>query len=104
MVQQDEALQDFNAATTGAGKGKKGGNGYGECWHCGEWGHPRRECSHFNGPSKGKGSLGALKGDKRGGKGRRQTGQRWKRERHRKVGGKATIISIDRQEKGLERD
>ena len=62
VVQHDQPQQDLNAATNGAGKGKKGGNGYGECWHCGEWGHPRRECPHLNDPSKGKDSLGALKG------------------------------------------
>ena len=49
---------DVNAATKGAGKGKKGGKGYGECWHCGEWGHPRRECPHLNDLGKGMGSRG----------------------------------------------
>lgn len=49
--------------------------GYGECWHCGEWGRPRRGCPHLNDPAKGKGSFDALKGGKgngnncKGGKG-----------------------------------
>ena len=36
------------------------GNGYGQCWHCGQHGHPRRECPErfkFQG-----GSVAALKG------------------------------------------
>ena len=59
---------ELNAATKGKGQGKKGGKGYGECWHCGEWGHPRRECPHLNDPSKAKGALSALKGVKGKGK------------------------------------
>ena len=55
---------ELNAATKGKGKGKKNAKGYGECWHCGEWGHPRRECPHSNDPAKGQGSLSALKGAK----------------------------------------
>ena len=43
------------------GKGK--GKGYGECWHCGEWGHPRRECPVL---LKEKGTLAALKGKGKG--------------------------------------
>ena len=23
------------------------GKGYGQCWECGEWGHPRRECEVY---------------------------------------------------------
>lgn len=34
---------DLDAAKGGnSGNGK--GTGYGQCWHCGQWGHPRREC------------------------------------------------------------
>ena len=64
---------DVNAATKVNGKDKKGSKGYGECWHCGEWGHPRGECPHLNDPSKGEGSLGALKGGK--GKGGKRKGK-----------------------------
>lgn len=76
---------DVNVASKGNGKGKKGSKGYGECWHCGEWGHPRRECPHLNDPSKAKGSLGALTGWqkqrwKRKGQRCKGKGQRWKRE------------------------
>ena len=38
---------DVNAATKGNGKDKKGAKGYGECWHCGQQGHPRRECPEW---------------------------------------------------------
>ena len=55
---------DVNPSSKGSGKGKKGSNGYGECWHCGEWGHPRRECPHLNDPAKTKASIGVLKGSK----------------------------------------
>ena len=34
---------DLNAVK-GDKKGKGKGKGYGECWHCGQWGHPRRDC------------------------------------------------------------
>ena len=67
---------DLYAAYKGPGKGKKGAKGYGECWHCGEWGHPRRECPHLNDPTNGKGALAALKGGKQGGgKGRGRFGK-----------------------------
>ena len=69
---------DVNATTKGNGKGKKGAKGYGECWHCGEWGHPRRECPHINDPAKGKGSLAALKGKQGGGKAKGKHGKGWK--------------------------
>ena len=62
---------ELYAATKGKGKGKKGAKGYGECWHCGEWGHPRRECPHLNDLGKAKGSFDALKG----GKGKGKTGK-----------------------------
>ena len=55
---------DLNAVK-GDNKGKGKGKGYGECWHCGQWGHPRRECPEllkengimaaFKGRGKGKG-------------------------------------------------
>ena len=67
---------DSHAAPKG-GKGSKGigkGKGYGECWHCGGWGHPRRECAKC---LESKGSLGALKGGKIGkGKGKKGKGNK----------------------------
>ena len=66
---------DLHATTKGVGKGEKGGKGYGECWHCGEWGHPRRECPHVNEPGKAKGALGAFNGGKKGGKGKGKHGK-----------------------------
>ena len=58
---------DLDATTKGSGKNKKGGKDYEECWHFGEWGHPRRECLHRNDPAKGKGTVAAFKGGKHGG-------------------------------------
>ena len=77
-------------AIKGNKKDKGKGKGYGQCWHCGEMGHPRRECpewlklqggnvavlkgAYWNGykgkGKKGKGKKGARK-DKR-------LGKRWK--------------------------
>ena len=37
--------EDFNVFSKG--NEGKGGKGYGQCWECGEWGHPRRECLKF---------------------------------------------------------
>ena len=38
----------LNAETKGNKKGDGStGKGYGQCWECGEWGHPRRECEVF---------------------------------------------------------
>ena len=80
-----ESVQDHNMnwdlhATTKGGKGNGEGNGkgkgYGECWHCGEWGHPRRECPQLQGKDASKGSFSALKGHKGGGgKGKHKTGK-----------------------------
>ena len=57
----------INAATKGKQKadGTKG-KGYGQCWECGEWGHPRRECEVYL-KRMGKGnkvdeSIAAIKG------------------------------------------
>ena len=36
-----------NAATTVGEKGHNGRKGYGQCWECGERGHPRREREVF---------------------------------------------------------
>ena len=59
---------DLNALK-GSKKGKGKGNGYGECWHCGQWGHPRRECPEL---FKEKGIVAALKGKGKGtGKGQK---------------------------------
>ena len=46
------------------GKGKDGkdkNKGYGKCWHCGEWGHPRRECPEYI-KLQSKGDVSAFKG------------------------------------------
>ena len=53
---------DLNAAK-GDKKGKGKGKGYGECWHCGQWGHPRRECPEL---LKEKGDIAVLKGKGKG--------------------------------------
>lgn len=43
--ERPEDGKDVCAATKGKGKGKGiGKSGYGQCWHCGKHGHPRREC------------------------------------------------------------
>lgn len=54
--------------------GNKGGRmkGYGQCWHCGGWGHPRRECPQLAGAYKG--SVNASKGKGKGFKGGKGTG------------------------------
>ena len=66
----DESL---NAATKGGKKGDIGRKGYGQCWECGEWGHPRRECPAFlkimNKGSNNDGHVAALKGAGKYGKG-----------------------------------
>lgn len=60
-----EGSREFDATYNGSSKGKEGSKGCGECWHCGGWGHPRRECHQLQGKS-----IGALKGGKQaGGKG-----------------------------------
>ena len=57
---------DFNAMPKG---GKKGTcKGYGARWHCGEWGHPHRECPQLIANQQG-GTLSALKGKRNGFKG-----------------------------------
>ena len=71
-------------ATTNGGKGNgKGtgkGKGYGECWHCGEWGHPRRERPELHGKDASNGFISALKGSKGyGGKGKGKKGKGGKR-------------------------
>ena len=53
----------------GSKKDKGKGKGYGECRHCGQWGHPRRECPEF---LKEKGVVAAPKGKGKGqGKGQK---------------------------------
>ena len=55
---------DLYATTKGAkgnGKGLGKGKGYGECWHCGEWGHPRRECPLLHGQQGPNGVTGSVK-------------------------------------------
>ena len=57
--------EDFNAVKGGK-KGKS--KGYGACWHCGEWGHPRRGCPQLRGAQKG--TVNAVKGKRKGFKGK----------------------------------
>ena len=62
----------INAATKGGKKNEKGQQkGYGQCWECGEYGHPRRECRvYFERMGKGtQQDLSALKGAGKYGKG-----------------------------------
>ena len=35
-------------ASKGSKKGKGNGKGYGECWHCGQWGHLGRKCQNYS--------------------------------------------------------
>ena len=63
---QDPENADVNVVK-GDKKGGKG-KGYGACWHCGVWGHPRRECLELVG--KGKGDVNAFKGKGKGYKGK----------------------------------
>ena len=72
----DWDLYAITKGSKGSGNGSGKGKGYGECWHCGEWGHPRRECPQLHGQQGQKGSLAALKGYKGGGgKGRGKKGK-----------------------------
>ena len=52
-IKQYNASQPWNSGC----KGK----GYAKCWHCGGWGHPRRECKAWL-ELQSKGGVGALKG------------------------------------------
>ena len=62
----------IHVATKGGKKGDKSQRkGYGQCWECGEYGHPRRECKVFF-ERMGKRSTtrrGGLKGNGQHGKG-----------------------------------
>ena len=51
---------DLNAASKD-GK-ERAAKGYGKCWGCGEWGHPRRECPEFLKRMGKGGDVAALKG------------------------------------------
>ena len=66
---QETAQPDPNKETDlnvikGDKKGKGKGKGYGECWHCGQWGHPRRECPELL--KQQAGTVAALKGKGKG--------------------------------------
>ena len=62
---REEEHEDLNVVKGGK-KGK--GKGYGACWHCGEWGHPRRECPQLANAAKD--TINALKGKGKGYKGK----------------------------------
>ena len=73
-TQAQDPQQDLCAAAKG-GK-DKGGKGYGKCWECGEWGHPRRECPEFFKRMGKGGDVAALKGNgKNKGKGKGKQGK-----------------------------
>ena len=58
------------------GKDKGKGKGYGQCWECGEMGHPRRECPKFLARMNAKGGdVSALKGGGKKGKGAKGKGK-----------------------------
>ena len=43
--EEEQWLAALKGKAGKGGKGKKGkGKGYGECWNCGQMGHPSREC------------------------------------------------------------
>ena len=44
---QDETNTGELDAVKGGKKGNGKGKGYGQCWHCGQMGHPRRECPEW---------------------------------------------------------
>ena len=68
----DIGQEEFHAVPNGVKQ--KGGKGYGQCWECGEWGRPRRECPQFLERMKNKrGEVVALKGG--GKKGKKGTGK-----------------------------
>ena len=75
-VNQDWDLYAATKGSKGNGKGSGKGKGYGECWHCGEWGHPRRECPLLQGKDAAKDSISALNGYK--GSGRKGKGKKGK--------------------------
>ena len=64
--QSDQELYAIGKGGKGNSKLKGKGKGYGECWHCGEWGHPRRECPQLLAQQNPKGSISAFKGGKNG--------------------------------------
>ena len=64
---------DFNVAVKGDKKGGQG-KGYGARWHCGVWGHPRRECPELVGAQQG--TVNALKGKGKGFKGGKGKGHK----------------------------
>lgn len=75
-ISDKDDADDFNAASKGGRV--KIGNGYGQCWKCGEWGHPRWECPKFIARMGNKGGdVAVLKGGGWKGIERRQR-KRWK--------------------------
>ena len=55
--QEDGELDAVKGGKQSDGKGK----GYGQCWHCGQMGHPRRECPEWLGAAKWHGERGGIK-------------------------------------------
>ena len=84
---EDKSEEDKGVNGTFKGKGKGKGNGksgYGQCWHCGKYGHPRRECPDLAGSEAN--TLAALKGKGKG-KGKGKYGK-YNFEGYGKSGGK----------------
>ena len=73
-----QGVDELYVAQKGGKDKGKGGKGYGQCWECGEWGHPRRECPKFLARvnNKGSGDVAALNGGGKKGKGGK--GKWWK--------------------------
>lgn len=58
--QKEDVEQGSLDVVKGSKKDKGKGKGYGQCWHCGQHGHPRRECPEWLKLQGG--SVAALKG------------------------------------------
>ena len=70
----EESREEDLDAIKGGKKGQGKGKGYGACWHCGQWGHPRRECPELL--KLPGGNVAALKGPGGyGGKGKAKKGK-----------------------------
>ena len=72
-TKEDPEQRDLDAVKGGK-KDKGKGKGYGQCWHCGEYGHPRRECPEWLKLQGG--SVAALEGDWNKGKGKKGKGKK----------------------------
>ena len=98
---QDETNTGELDAVKGGKKGNGKGKGYGQCWHCGQMGHPRRECPEWlklqggnvAALKGGEGYNGKGKGKKGKGKKGQGTGKGW--WNYGKAAGKAAGTSLN---------